>query len=90
MIRKLNVTTAILLVACLALAPAAYAAEGPTVPTSPFAFFGELIDLVVDWVKGFGGPPPPAGKPVGDIQTLAQCEPGGESGPFVDPNGPGC
>lgn len=88
MIRKLNTMTAILLVTCLVLAPSALATDGPG-----SAWYTELIEIVTEWVVGGDDdadePPAEAEEPKYDPPML-ECEPGGEMGPVIDPNGPGC
>ena len=89
MIRKLNIATAILLVVSLTLAPTAMAADGST-----GAWFSSIVEIVVDWVTGGGdlatrGESEPAPEPSKD-KPMVKCGPGGETGPMVDPHGPGC
>ncbi|MDA8017007.1 MAG: hypothetical protein MPN21_06110 [Thermoanaerobaculia bacterium] len=87
MIRKLNTPTAILLVACLTLAPAAFAADG-----SSGSWISNLVEIVKSWVGGdeeASEAPARQKKPTPTMAT--NCSPGGgELGPGIEPNGPGC
>lgn len=93
MIRKLNAPTAILLVACLTLAPTALAAD-----PMQRGWLADLVHTVKVWVLGDHDQRsaqterPPADKPNPKPKPTLKCEPNddGEMGPHVDPNGPGC
>lgn len=89
MIRKLNVPTAILLVACLTLAPTTLAADD-----APRAWFSEIIATVTAWVTGGDDLATESdSEPTTSIdkeKPMLECEPGGEAGPIVDPYAPGC
>ena len=88
MIRKLNTPTAFLLVACLTFAPTALAADG-----LGSAWIADLIEIVKEWVVGgddVAGEPETESEEPAKNKPMLECGPGGETGPSIDPLGPGC